>query len=80
MLYESDRCLVSRVLSDGTRKRVRLFGGFLSHYLVRDRYGRPGKGNDKGAVEGLGGFARRNFMVPLPRFTSWEAFNLWLEE
>ena len=21
--------------------------GFLSHYLIRDRYGRPGKGNDK---------------------------------
>ena len=26
------------------------------------------------------GFARRNFMVPLPRFASWEAFNLRLEE
>ena len=47
---------------------------------MRDRYGRPGKGNDKGAVEGLVGFARRNFMVPLPRFASWEEFNLRLEE
>ena len=70
---------MSRILADGTRKRARLFSGFLSHYLVRDRYGRPGKGNDKGAVEGLVGFARRNFMVPLPRFASWEAFNLRLE-
>ena len=80
VLYDNDRCLVSRILADGTRRRARLFGGFLSHYLVRDRYGRPGKGNDKGAVEGLVGFARRNFMVPLPRFASWEAFNLRLEE
>ena len=83
VLYDNDRCLVSRILADGTRRRSRLFGGFLSHYLhylVRDRYGRPGKGNDKGAVEGLVGFARRNFMVPLPRFASWEAFNLRLEE
>ena len=71
---------MSRILADGTRGRAGLFGGFLSHYLVRDRYGRPGKGNDKGAVEGLVGFARRNFMVPLPRFASWEAFNLRLEE
>ena len=47
---------------------------------MRDRYGRPGKGNDKGAVEGLVGFSRRNFMVPLPRFASWEAFNRRLEE
>ena len=80
VLYDNDRCLVSRILADGTRRRARLFGGFLSHYLVRDRYGRPGKGNDKGAVEGLVGFARRNFMVPLPRFAGWDAFNLRLEE
>ena len=80
VLYDNDRCLVSRILADGTRRRARLFGGFLSHYLVRDRYGRPGKGNDKGAVEGLVGFSRRNFMVPLPRFASWEAFNRRLEE
>jgi hypothetical protein len=61
------------------RKRARLFSGFLSHYVIRDRYGRPGKGNDKGSVEGLVGWARRNFMVPLPRFASWEDFNAWLE-
>ena len=80
VLYDNDRCLVARILPDGTRKRATLFSGFLSHYLIRDRYGRPGKGNDKGAVEGLVGWARRNFMVPLPRFASWEDFNAWLEE
>ena len=36
----------------------------LSHYVIGDRYGRPGKGNDKGKVEGLVGYGRRNFMVP----------------
>ena len=46
VLYDNDRCLVSRILADGTRKRVQVFNGFLSHDLVRDRYGRPGKGND----------------------------------
>ena len=79
VLYDNDRCLVARILPDGTRKRATLFSGFLSHYLIRDRYGRPGKGNDKGAVEGLVGWARRTFMVPLPRFASWEDFNAWLE-
>ena len=34
-----------------------------SHYLFADRFGRPGKGNDNGKVEGLVGYARRNFMV-----------------
>jgi len=80
MVYDNDRCLVAKILPDGTRKRATLFSGFLSHYLIRDRYGRPGKGNDKGSVEGLVGYARRNFMVPIPRFASWDEFNLWLEE
>jgi len=80
ILYDNDRCLVARILPDGTRKRARLFSGFLSHYLIRDRYGRLGKGNDKGSVEGLVGYARRNFMVPVPSFPTWDAFNLWLEE
>ena len=80
VLYDNDRCLVAQILPDGTRKRATLFSGFLSHYLFRDRYGRPGKGNDKGNVEGLVGCARRNFMVPMPRFATWDAFNAWLEE
>lgn len=80
MLYDNDRCLVAKILPDGTRKRASLFSGFLSHYLIRDRYGRPGKGNDKGNVEGLVGYSRRNIMVPLPEFATWDAFNLWLEE
>jgi len=80
VLYDNDKCLVARILPDGTRKRARLFSGFLSHYLIRDRYGRLGKGNDKGGVEGLVGYARRNFMVPVPSFPTWDAFNLWLED
>jgi transposase len=80
VLYDNDRCLVARILPDGTRKRARLFSELLSHYVIQDRYGRPGKGNDKGSVEGLVGWARRNFMVPLPRFATWDDFNAWLEE
>jgi transposase len=80
VLYDNDGCLVARILPDGTRKRTTLFSGLLSHYVIQDRYGRPGKGNDKGSVEGVVGWARRNFMVPRPRFATWDAFNAWLEE
>ena len=80
ILYDNDKCLVSRILSDGTRQRTRAFSGLQSHYLFEDRYGRPGKGNDKGNVEGVVGYARRNFMTPLPRFARWDAFNGRLEE
>ena len=80
ILYDNDRCLVSKILPDGTRQRATLFSGFLSHYLFRDRYGRPGKGNDKGNVEGLVGYSRRNFMVPIPRFATWQEFNAYLDD
>jgi transposase len=79
ILYDNDKSLVARILPDGTRQRTRAFSGLQSHYLFEDRYGRPGKGNDKGNVEGIVGFARRNFMVPLPLFESWGAFNAHLE-
>jgi len=80
ILYDNDKCIVARILPDGTRQRTRAFSGLQSHYLFKDRYGRPGKGNDKGNVEGAVGYVRRNFMVPLPQFASWEAFNAYLEE
>ncbi len=42
-----------------------IFSELQSHYLFADRFGRPGKGNDKGEVggkvEGLIGCAHRNF-------------------
>ena len=79
ILYDNDKVLVARILPDGTRQRTRAFSGLQSHYLFEARYGRPGKGNDKGNVEGIVGFARRNFMVPIPRFASWDAFNVYLE-
>ncbi len=79
ILYDNTRIAVARILGDGTRLRTKVFGELQSHYLFKDRFGRPGKGNDKGKVEGLVGFARRNFLVPIPRFESFELLNAWLE-
>ena len=44
-----------------------------------DRFGRPGKGNDKGKVEGIVGYCRRNFLVPMPRFRNFDDLNTHLE-
>jgi transposase len=43
------------ILADGQRVKTRRFIELPSHYLFADRFGRPGKGNDKGKVEGLVG-------------------------
>jgi transposase len=80
ILYDNTRLAVARILGDGRRLRTRVFSELQSHYLFADRFGRPGKGNDKGKVEGLVGYARRNFMVPIPHAVSFAEINARLLE
>ena len=48
ILYDNTKLAVARILGDGTRQRTRVSSELQSHYLFADRFGRPGKGNDKG--------------------------------
>jgi transposase len=80
ILYDNTKLAVARILGDGTRQKTRAFAELQSHYLFAEKFGRPAKGNDKGNVEGLVGYARRNFLVPVPRFASWEALTTYLLE
>ena len=80
VLYDNTKLAVARILGDGRRQRTRAFTELQSHYLFEDRFGRPGKGNDKGKVEGLVGYMRRNFLVPVPFFESFEALNAHMEQ
>jgi transposase len=80
ILYDNTKIAVAKILGDGKRTRTRVFTELQSHYLFKDRFGRPAKGNDKGKVEGLVGYARRNFMVPVPVFDSFAALNAHLSD
>src|SRR6185312_1511909 len=80
ILYDNTKLAVGRILGDGKRQRTRAFAELQSHYLFLDRFGRPGKGNDKGKVEGLVGYARRNFLVPVPVVPSFAVLNAHLEQ
>ena len=79
ILYDNTKIAVARILGGEERVKTRAFSELQSYYLFADKFGRPAKGNDKGKVEGLVGYARRNFMVPVPRFATWDAFNAHLE-
>jgi transposase len=79
ILYDNTKLAVARILGDGERQKTRAFSELQSHYLFAEKFGRPAKGNDKGKVEGLIGYARRNFMVPIPRASGWEELNRRLE-
>ena len=67
ILYDNTKIAVAKILGGEERQRTRAFSELQSYYLFADKFGRPAKGNDKGKVEGLVGYARRNFMVPIPR-------------
>jgi len=79
ILYDNTKIAVAKILGGEERQRTRAFSELQSYYLFADKFGRPAKGNDKGKVEGLVGYARRNFMVPIPRVSSWEELNIRLE-
>ena len=80
ILYDNLKIAVAKICGDGKRERTRAFTELVSHYLFADRFGRPGKGNDKGKVEGLVKYARANFLTPIPEAASFDALNAKLAE
>ena len=78
ILYDNTKIAVAKICGDGKRERTRAFTELVSHYLFSDRFGRPGKGNDKGKVEGLVKYARANFLTPIPHAASFDALNAML--
>jgi transposase len=79
ILYDNTRLAVARILPDGTRERTAAFTRLISHYAFRDRFGRPGKGNDKGKAEALVKHVRRTFLTPVPVAPNLDALNADLE-
>jgi transposase len=80
ILYDNTKLAVAKILGDGKRRRTQAFTELVSHFLFDDRFGRPGKGNDKGKVEGLVKFSRANYLTPVPHAPSIEVLNAGLVE
>lgn len=80
ILYDNLKIAVAKIFGDGARKRTQAFTELVSHFLFDDRFGRPGKGNDKGKVEGLVKFMRLNYLTPVPHAASIDALNAKLVE
>lgn len=75
ILYDNTKIAVAKILGNGQRHRTQAFAELQSYYLFDDKFGRPAKGNDKGKVEGLVGYSRRHFMVPLPVAANFDTLN-----
>jgi transposase len=73
--YDNLKTAVQRVLTGRDRQEQSAFVGLRSHYLFESRFCSPHAGHEKGLIENLVGYARRNFMVPLPQVSSWDELN-----
>jgi hypothetical protein len=76
--YDNLKIAVQRVLEGRNRQEQQAFIVFRSHYLFESHFCTPGQGHEKGRVEDGVGFARRNFMVPMPQVASFEELNAHL--
>lgn len=56
------------------------FQAFCAHYAFKAQFCNPGEAHEKGLVEGLVGWARRNILVPLPEVEDFTALNRLLRE
>ena len=75
VIYDNLSTAVEKVLRGRDRIEQEGFGKFRAYYSFDARFCNPDSGHEKGGVEGLVGFARRNYMVPFPEAASLEELN-----
>jgi hypothetical protein len=78
LTYDNLSTAVLRVLQGRNREEQQAFIAFRSHYLFDSRFCTPGQGHEKGGVESGVGYARRNFLVPLPEVADYDELNALL--
>ncbi len=78
--YDNTKTAVAKIVGKRKRELTRDFLRLQSHYLFDCHFCLVRRPNEKGQVEGLVGFARRNFLVPVPRVSSLEGLNADLEQ
>ncbi|HOY68197.1 MAG TPA: IS21 family transposase [Candidatus Ozemobacteraceae bacterium] len=64
--YDNLKSAVKKILRGYRREETTRFIAFRSHWGFRSEFCNPERGNEKGGVEGEGGYFRRNHWVPVP--------------
>jgi transposase len=78
--YDNTKIAVAKVIRKRGGAFTREFLRLESHYLFAHHFCLVRRANEKGHVESLVGYARRNFMVPVPRLDDFEQYNEGLAE
>ncbi len=77
--YDNSKIAVARIIGKRQRELTDAFLKLKSHFLFESHFCLVRRPNEKGQVECLVGFTRRNFLVPLPRVDDFETLNAELE-
>lgn len=75
LVYDNLKSAVEKVLTGRNRIEQDAFRKLRSYYNFEARFCNPGSANEKGGVEGVIGYVRRNFLVPVPVVESFEELN-----
>ncbi len=75
--YDNTSIAVKKVMGR-ERELTTEFLRLESHFVFGHHFCRVGRGNEKGHVETHVGYARRNLLVPVPRFSSFAEMNEYL--
>lgn len=78
--YDNLSSAVKKVLRGYQREETERFIAFRSHWGFKSDFCNPGRGNEKGGVEGEGGYFRRNHLVPVPKARNLEELNRYMME
>jgi transposase len=79
--YDNTSVAVRQIIEGGKDRRLtRGFCQLRSHYLFDHHFCHPGRGNEKGVVEGLVKFTRLNFFVPVPQVRDLAELNARLRQ
>lgn len=79
VIFDNLRQAVQKILEGKKRVEQNAFSCLRTHYVFESSFCNPASGNEKGSVENLVGFIKRNFFTPLPEVASYEELNqlLW---
>ena len=75
LIYDNLTTVVQKILRGKNRILQESYDKLRSYYNFVPRFCNRGQGHEKGGVEGLVGYARRNYMVPVPVADSLEDLN-----
>ena len=76
--YDNPKTLVGKILAGRERRVQPQFRALAAHYVFEPVFCNPAEAHEKGGIEGGLGYARRNYLTPVPKFGGWEEFRAYL--